>query len=113
AVARPRVLASRRRQHARRRPRRLVSLRARRGHVDPPERRRLDRRRQEAAVLDDRAIERLPETARQHGAVTLDDDVEVATVERGAAPEIAGEPTDEIRAAVLLLGDSPDRHEDL
>ena len=64
-------------------------------------------------MLDDRATERLPETARQHGAVTLDDDVEVATVERGAAPQIADEPTDEIRAAVLLLGDSPDRPEDL
>ncbi len=112
-VATPQVLGDPRGQHARQRPRRLVSLRARRGHVDPSERRRLDRRRQKAAVLDDRAAERFSEPARQRGAVALDDDIEIATTEHGAAPQIADEPTDEIRATVLLLGESSDRLEQL
>src|SRR6185369_13798259 len=86
---------------------------ARRGHVDPPEGRRLDRRRQESAMLDDRAAERLGESVGQHGPVALDDDVEIAPARRGAAPEIAHEPTDEIGPPVLLLGEPSDRAEHL
>ena len=64
-------------------------------------------------MLDDGAAERSSEIAREHAAVALDDDVEIAPSRRGAAPQIADEPADQVRAAILLLGDAADRLEQL
>src|SRR6266850_2333074 len=91
-IAPPQIVADPGGHHARERPRSLVALRAGGGDVDPSERAYLHRRRQESAVLDDGAAERLREAASHPRAVALDDDVEIASIERRAAPEIADEP---------------------